>query len=131
MKKIILDTNAYSKYILANKLVLDALIEADKVYISLIVIGELYAGFKGGNKEYQNINYLNKFLNKIFTSVLPLTRETAEIFGEIKSKLKKGGTPIPVNDIWIAAQAIETGSTLITFDKHFQNIPGLRLWKEN
>ena len=49
--------------------------------------------------------------------------ETAEIFGRLKSALKKKGTPVPVNDLWIAAHSIETGSFLLSFDMHFQSIP--------
>ena len=51
-----------------------------------------------------------------------------DIFGWLKYQLKLAGTPIPINDVWIAAHAIETGSMLITFDSHFDRIPGLRLW---
>jgi tRNA(fMet)-specific endonuclease VapC len=57
-----------------------------------------------------------------------LTLETAEIFGEIKDRLRRAGAPIPVNDLWLAAQAVETGSVLVTYDKHFSQVPGLRLW---
>ncbi|MCK5914654.1 MAG: PIN domain-containing protein, partial [Deltaproteobacteria bacterium] len=53
---------------------------------------------------------------------------TAEIFGDLKEKLKKNGSPIPINDVWIAAHALETSSVLITYDAHFQNITGLRRW---
>lgn len=131
MKKIILDTNAYTYYATGREVVLDAISEADKVYMSIIVMGELYEGFKGGNLERENVRQLNSFLHKTIVHPLTLTRETSEIFGEVRNKLKKAGTPIPINDVWIGSQAIETGSILITFDKHFQFISGLRLWKPN
>jgi tRNA(fMet)-specific endonuclease VapC len=54
--------------------------------------------------------------------------ETAEIFGQLKNNLKKAGKLLPINDVWIAAHAIETGSVLITCDFLFQRVPGLRLW---
>ena len=60
--------------------------------------------------------------------ILNATAETAEVFGEVKQNLNKAGTPIPINDVWIAAHAIETGSTIITYDSHFKNVAGLRLW---
>ncbi len=55
-------------------------------------------------------------------------KETADIFGMLKSALKKAGTPIPINDIWIASHAFETGALLVTYDRHFDKIQGLRLW---
>jgi tRNA(fMet)-specific endonuclease VapC len=57
-----------------------------------------------------------------------VTKETADVFGQVKDALKRAGAPIPMNDVWIAAQAIETGSVLITYDRHFSKVPGLRLW---
>ena len=59
---------------------------------------------------------------------LDVTRATAEVFGVVKNQLKQAGTPIPINDVWIAAHAIETGSWLVTFDRHFTLIPGVLLW---
>jgi tRNA(fMet)-specific endonuclease VapC len=63
-------------------------------------------------------------------TVLEATIETADIFGLIMASLKKSGNPIPINDVWIAAHALETGSILMTYDDHFARIPGLRLWVE-
>ena len=65
---------------------------------------------------------------KSTVSVLDASKETAEIFGLIKDSLKRTGHPIPVNDVWIGAHALETGSVLLTYDRHFAVIPGLRLW---
>jgi predicted nucleic acid-binding protein len=48
----------------------------------------------------------------------------------VKQGLKKGGMPLPINDVWIAAHTLETGSTLVTYDNHFKNVAGLRLWDE-
>lgn len=56
--------------------------------------------------------------------------ETAEIFGLIKDSLRKSGNPLAVNDVWIGAHALEAGSVLVTYDRHFAAIPGLRLWDE-
>lgn len=94
------------------------------------MIGELFAGFFGGNKIAQNRHDLKSFMSKSGVQIVDVTVETAEIFGEIKNELSKKGKMIPVNDIWIAAQTIETGSQLITFDGHFKNISGLRIWDE-
>jgi tRNA(fMet)-specific endonuclease VapC len=128
MKKILLDTNVYSRFLAGNEQVLNIISKADIVYMSLIVLGELYSGFKGGSKEAWNKELLQKFLDKPTVSILDATIETSEIFAEIKNTLKTSGNPIPINDIWIAAHSIETGSVLITFDLHFKKILGLRLW---
>ena len=58
------------------------------------------------------------------------TKETSEIFGQIKHTLKMVGTPMPINDVWIASHVFETGSLLISYDAHFSKVHGLRLWDE-
>ena len=130
MTKILLDTNAYSSFLSGDKSVFDYIVEAEVIYISTIVIGELFAGFHGGGKLSQNREELKSFLKKDGVEVIDVTIETAEIFGEIKAGLSKKGKMIPLNDIWIAAHSIETGSKLVTYDKHFKNISGLRIWEE-
>ena len=83
MKKILLDTNAYTFYLLGDEKILDELVSTDIVYMSAIVIGELYAGFEGGSKEIENKNNLLKFLSKPAVEVLNATIETSKIFGMI------------------------------------------------
>ena len=108
--------------------VLDAVSGAEIVYLSVFVLGELYAGFAGGSKEQENRELLGKFLRKPAVKILNATSETADIFGFLKNALKRAGTPIPINDVWIAAHANETGSTVVTYDAHFRKVAGLRLW---
>jgi tRNA(fMet)-specific endonuclease VapC len=128
VKKIILDTNAYSRLLVGDEKVLDALSEAETVYMSIFVLGELFAGFCGGNKERKNRETLRRFLQQPAVKILHAGLETAEIFGQLKNTLKISGTLLPINDVWIAAQAIETGAVIVTFDLHFQHVPGLRVW---
>jgi len=130
MTKIILDTNAYSGFMSGDQLVFDYIVESEIVYISTIMLGELFAGFHGGKRFSKNKNDLKTFLNKDGIKVIDVSIETSEIFGEIKAELSNKGKMIPLNDIWIAAHAIETGAKLITYDPHFKNIDGLRLWEE-
>ena len=130
MKKILVDTNAYTRLLTGQEDVLDVIGSAETVYMSIFVLGELYAGFAGGTKERGNKDTLNRFLLKPSVKILNATSETAEVFGMVKQDLKKAGTPLPINDAWIAAHALETGSTLITYDSHFKNIAGLRRWDE-
>jgi tRNA(fMet)-specific endonuclease VapC len=130
MRKIILDTNAYVGFLKGDEKVLASLAQASCVYMSIFVLGELFAGFRAGKKEKGNKKNLQRFLSKSTVSILEATMETAEIFGLIKDSLRKSGNPIPVNDVWIGAHALETGSVLVTYDRHFSAIPGLRLWDE-
>jgi tRNA(fMet)-specific endonuclease VapC len=130
MKKILLDTNAYVRFLRGDEKVLGYLAQADTVYMSVFVLGELMAGFRGGAKKKANRRLLERFLLKSTVTVHDATMETADIFGLVMAALRKSGTPIPINDIWIAAHALETGSILVTYDDHFASVPGLRLWDE-
>lgn len=128
MKKILLDTGAYAQYLNGDEKVLNAIVRADVVYMSVFVLGELYAGFKGGSKEIKNKELLDRFLQKPTVEELKATSETSEIYSDVSFQLKNAGISMHVHDIWIASQAIETGSVLITFDTQFVHIPGLRIW---
>lgn len=128
MRKILLDTNAYTKLLLGENSVLEELGLADKVFIPTVVLGELFAGFKGGARETNNKKLLEQFLDKPQVEILPVNKETAEIFGEVKYELTRAGTPIPINDVWIACSAIEVGAILITYDGHFSKVSQVRVW---
>lgn len=127
MKRILLDTNAYAAFLSGDEDVFRALSEADAVLMSTFVIGELVAGFRGGSRFDANMARLRSFLGKPTVSVQDATLETAEVFGQLKDLLKKAGTPIPINDVWIAAHAVETGAVLVTDDSHFEKVPGVRI----
>ena len=130
MKSVVIDTNAYTRLLAGAEDVLDVIGTAEIVYMSIFVLGELYAGFAGGTQERDNKNALDSFLLKPTVKILNATSETAKVFGMVKQDLKRAGTPLPINDVWIAAHALETGSTLITYDRHFKKIAGLRRWDE-
>ena len=125
---MLLDTNAYVSYLSGDERILNELAAAEIVYMSVFLLGELFAGFRGGNKYRQNINILEKFMKKPTVEILNATETTSDIFGQLKNNLKNAGTPLPINDVWIASHALETGSVLISYDRHFSNCPGLRLW---
>lgn len=128
MKNILLDTNCYSAYLIGDEKVFNVLAAADRVWMSTVVLGELYTGFKGGSRLLENYSQLEIFLAKPTVHLLDVGQETAEIFGELKFRLKQAGTPLPINDVWIGAHAMETGSVLVSYDQHFTNISGLRHW---
>lgn len=126
---ILLDTNAYTKFVDGDRDIWRKIKNSGTVYFSTIVLGELYTGFMGGTKEAENIARLNKFLHYSKIEILNVSSKTAEIFGKVWGKLKRGGTPLPHNDIWIAAHAIEKDVDLISYDKHFLSVDGLKMWK--
>lgn len=128
MSRILLDTNAYTRLLVGDARVLDEVATAEQVNMSVFVLGELLSGFRGGSKFEQNRRTLRDFLSRPTVVFLGASDETAEVFGYLKDSLRKLGTPIPINDVWIAAHAMETGSVLVTYDDHFSRIPGLRLW---
>jgi len=128
--KVLIDTNAYSELMRGKEEIASFLDSAEVVYLSVVVAGELSAGFKGGDQERRNRSILKEFIQEGGKTVLlPVDMETAERFGLIKDSLSRKGTPIPINDIWIAAQCMQTGSVLLSLDSHFSQVGGLLLWE--
>ena len=123
MNGILLDTSAYSGMARGNKGVLDAVQTAENVCVNPIIIGELLAGFAQGNREPHNIEILERFLESPRCILLPLGKESARRYAHIQSSLRTAGTPVPTNDLWIAATAMEHGLVVVTLDKHFAKIP--------
>lgn len=123
--RLILDTNAYVGFKLGHESLVACLVRADSILISPIVLGELLFGFRGGTRRDKNMEELQRFLDNPAVESIRLTEITADRYARIAQLLKKQGTPIPSNDIWIAAQAMETGAELITMDRHFKYVPGL------
>ena len=120
MKRLLLDTSAYTALLTGDREVFSKLAESETVFMSVFVLGELYAGFRGGKKEQENRDRLASFLAKPPVKILPATQDTAEIFGLVKDRLRRAGTPIPINDVWISAQTMEAGAQLVTYDVHFR-----------
>lgn len=123
--KRLLDTNAYVALKRAHPAVAEIVRDASELAVSTVVVGELLFGFRNGNRYDKNVAELDEFLADARVGLLPVTRTTADRFGRIAAALRTAGTPIPTNDIWIAAHAFESGAELITFDAHFKVIPGL------
>lgn len=93
--------------------------------ISPIVLGELVSGFDGGTKAKKNREELQQFLSSSRVRIYPVTADTANFYSHIYTTLKSKGKPVPTNDMWIAAQSMENGCVLCTYDKHFKVIEGL------
>ncbi|MEI8366017.1 MAG: type II toxin-antitoxin system VapC family toxin [Parachlamydiaceae bacterium] len=125
MRPVLLDTNAYVSFKRKEPATIEILQHAESIVISPIVIGELLAGFDGGNKAQQNKIELQKFLESSRITVYPITLDTSHFFSQIYCTLKNKGKPIPTNDMWIASQALEHGCVICTLDKHFTFIEGV------
>lgn len=125
--KALLDTNAYSALMADRGRVAEFVRRADAVLVSAVVMGELLFGFRNGSRYDKNRAQLDAFLSRRFVQTIEVTVETAERFGLIAAQLRRRGTPIPTNDVWIAAHAMESGGHLLSFDRHFEAVEGL-LW---
>jgi tRNA(fMet)-specific endonuclease VapC len=123
--KLLLDTSAYSGFRRGVPSVVEKISGSDSVLISPVMLGELMYGFRKGSKFDQNMRMLRRFLEHDAVEVAPLGEITADRYSRIVLQLKKDGSPIPVNDVWIAAQAMEHGADLLTSDRHFEKISGL------
>ena len=120
---VTLDTSAYSQMRRGNQAILDVVRRSGTIALSAIVLGELHSGFRAGNRCAENIAQLAEFLSKPSVRVMNVTEETALRYAEIDVYLRKRGRPIPRNDVWIAAIALEHGLQLVTLDVHFREIP--------
>ncbi len=123
--KRLLDTNAYVELLKGAPTVATMVREAEQLVFSTVVVGELLFGFRNGTRYDKNLAVLDDFLSQPWVELQPVTRVTADRFGRVAAALRKVGTPIPTNDVWIAAHAFETGAELITFDRHFESVRGL------
>ena len=123
--RLCLDTNAYSALGRGEEGVAQLAESSEEIVIPATVVGELMFGFLRGSRLMRNESDLNTFLSQDGVRLQPITREIAERYGYVKASLMKNGTPIPENDIWIAAVALETGTRLVSYDTHFDSVGGL------
>ena len=123
--RVALDTNRLTDLFQGDAALADRLGLCDEVWIPLVVLAEIKAGFLGGTERHRNEILLRKLLSKTTVGVLLPDRETAEHYARLFVQLKRAGTPVPDNDLWIAALALQHDLLLITRDRHFKNIPQL------
>lgn len=123
--KVLLDTSAYSAFKRGDGAISDLLARGEVIFVPVPVLGELRAGFRLGGKEERNLAELEEFLRRPRVRVHSCSDETAIFYAEIYARLRALGRPIPTNDLWIAAAALESGSILLTYDDHFRAVKGL------
>jgi tRNA(fMet)-specific endonuclease VapC len=123
--RVALDTNRLTDLFQGDSALADFLGACDEVWIPLMVLAEVNAGFYGGSQRHKNQFLLQAFLAKRTVGILFPDRDTAEQYARLFVQLKRAGTPIPDNDLWIAALSLQHQLTLITRDQHFEHIPQL------
>ena len=123
--RVCIDTNAYSNLRRGNRKLLELLDECDEILVPAVTYSELVYGFLRGSKFEENESQLNAFLLEDGVTFQPVTQSIAERWSYVKAILAKEGTPIPDNDIWIAATVLETGTRLVSYDHHFDLVGGL------
>ncbi|MDD2366166.1 MAG: type II toxin-antitoxin system VapC family toxin [Desulfuromonadaceae bacterium] len=127
MKRIIIDTNFYVAFKRNDAEAVNLLQRADYIGVNTVILGELLAGFRCGNKERDNRAELDRFLDSARVNLLVVDDETSEFYAQVFSELRLKGRPTPSNDLWLAASALQHGLALATFDDHFTHISSILL----
>jgi tRNA(fMet)-specific endonuclease VapC len=125
--RYLLDTNIVIALFDGDRFVIDQINQASEIFVPSIGVGELYYGAFNSGKKQANIDRVDRLRTQVI--VLDCDDFTAKFYGQIKKDLKDKGTPIPENDLWIAATAMQYGLTVATRDNHFENIEGLNIDK--
>ncbi|WP_420636177.1 type II toxin-antitoxin system VapC family toxin [Candidatus Palauibacter sp.] len=123
--KVLLDANAYSQLMRGRPEVAGIVRGAGELLMSTVVLGELLYGFRCGSRTEANIAEMRAFLENPYVSLLSVGPVTADRYSRIAVSLRAKCRPIPSNDVWIAAQAMETGADLVSADGHFEYVDGI------
>lgn len=124
---MLLDTSAYSAFLRGHPGIRDQVERADALHLNPVVLGELLAGFRKGSRFDRNLGLLRQFLDSPRAGWIGIDDETADRYSLIQDQLRRQGTPIPSNDLWIAATAMQHGLRLLTTDPHFERVPQIRV----
>ena len=123
--RVALDTNRYTDLCRGDLSVVETVERANEVLLPFVVIGELRAGFAVGNQEVRNEAVLRRFLLKPDVRVLYSDEQTTHQYAAVYRQLRQQGTPIPTNDMWIAALVLQHSLVLLARDAHFDSLPQL------
>lgn len=122
MSRLTLDTSAYAAFKRNHAEVVARLRRAREILVPTVVLGELLGGFEAGTRNRRNRDELRLFLESPRVRLVSITAETAERYAVIYVALRAAGTPIPTNDLWIAASTMEHGTELVTLDRDFGHV---------
>jgi tRNA(fMet)-specific endonuclease VapC len=123
--EIALDSSVAVRFLNGEAAVVARVLTLPEVVLPIVVVGELLFGAENSSRPLQNLPRYLEFIEACV--VMPLGRETAAVFAQARLALKQKGRPIPMNDIWIAAQCLEHGWVLVTNDADFNYVDGLML----
>jgi len=121
--KLALDAHRYDDLLTGDETVAEVVESADEVHLPFVVVGELRAGFAAGNRTVENERLLRRFLLKEGVEILLADEQTTHHYAAVYAQLRRQGTPIPTNDMWIAALALQHDLVLCTRDRHFDRLP--------
>jgi tRNA(fMet)-specific endonuclease VapC len=127
MTAFIIDTNVYSGFLRGESGSVKALRSAHEIHLPLIVLAELLAGFAAGTRAQRNRHQLAQFMASPRVHLMKPDEKTAQLYADVFADLRRRSTPIPTNDLWIAALARQHRLPLLSFDAHFRAVQGLEL----
>ena len=122
MKRILLDTSAYSAFMRNHGGIIERIQRAVLICMTPVVLGDLHSGFLRGSRLEENRRLLAEFLASARVETLVIDEETSLRYAEILDSLRQAGTPIPTNDVWLAASAMQHGLWVLTTDAHYEKI---------
>jgi predicted nucleic acid-binding protein len=125
MTAVLIDTNAYAAFKQGVPDALTIIQRASQLVMSSVVLGELLAGFAVGTRDARNRAELQQFLASPRSIIAVIDAPTAHVYADVYRRLRAKGHPIPTNDLWIAATALERGIALFSYDAHFSQVEGL------
>lgn len=121
--RIALDTNRYVDFMRNDASIVSLVKKASEIHLPLIVLGELRSGFVNGSKSKENEKCLVRFLNSERVNILGPDEATTFIYAQLYAQLKRLGSPVPTNDLWIASLVVQHDLILCTRDRHFEKFP--------
>jgi tRNA(fMet)-specific endonuclease VapC len=127
ISNLCLDTNTYSAFLAGKSTAIKRISQADHIWLPAPVLGELRAGFAKGSKTAENELLLQEFSASQHVHIIAIDEEVTRCYAKIFDQLRKDGTPIPTNDLWIAACVMHAGFPLYSLDAHFKHVQGIDL----
>lgn len=122
MSRYCLDASAYSHFMRGDPRVVEMLDQADWIGVPAVVLGELRTGFRLGGRPERNEEELRELLAIPVVEVLPVDDDVSRHYAEIVVELRRSGTPIPTNDVWVSATAAQAGALVLSYDRHFEAV---------
>jgi predicted nucleic acid-binding protein len=123
--RLLLDTSVYSLAMRNHTAAVSLVRAADELIVCPVTVGELFAGFARGRREAANRSVFEEFISSPRVRLASISMDTGEFYAKILNDLRASGKPVPTNDIWIAACAMENGARVATADQHFRLVSGL------